>query len=267
MCAEAMQAETPASKGRMMPPDPPRCPPGWVTAPPDFVGVGVQRSGTTWWYALIASHPQVKTTADKEVHFFDALGDVGHADPDAYARYFPRPPGELSGEWTPEYMFHFETPALLASAAADARLLVILRDPIERYLSGLIFLDWLHRHNPARPDRQVLVAHALERGMYSSQLTNLLRHFRRSQLLVLQYEHCVAEPHRELRRTFDFLGVDPDMTRPDVRERFHATGECLRMDPAERATLVTYFEPEVRSLLATFPEIDATLWRNFAHLA
>src|ERR1700722_14580356 len=54
------------------PPAPPQAPPGWTTGPPDFVGVGFQRCGTTRWYNLVAAHPQIaRPVAMKELHFFD----------------------------------------------------------------------------------------------------------------------------------------------------------------------------------------------------
>ena len=121
------------------PPPSPPCPDGWQTAPPDFVGVGAQRSGTTWWTALIADHPQVARMVTKELHFFDDFANSGPS-PDVarqYARYFPRPPGRVAGEWTPRYMFDLWTPALLRRCAPDAKLLVLLRDPVERYRSHL----------------------------------------------------------------------------------------------------------------------------------
>jgi hypothetical protein len=45
--------------GVVMPPPPPEIPPGWYLAPPDFVGVGTMKSGTTWWWSVLKSHPDV----------------------------------------------------------------------------------------------------------------------------------------------------------------------------------------------------------------
>jgi hypothetical protein len=50
---------------------PPARPRGWVLGPPDFVGVGTQKSGTSWWYWLVCDHPQVTVGFGKELHFFD----------------------------------------------------------------------------------------------------------------------------------------------------------------------------------------------------
>ena len=46
--------------------DPPKVPPGWRTGPPDFVGVGVQRAGTTWWFAELRRHPSLTLARDSE---------------------------------------------------------------------------------------------------------------------------------------------------------------------------------------------------------
>src|SRR6185369_4053289 len=123
-------------------PDPPASPPGWEVAPPDFVGVGAQRSGTTWWWWVLISHPLVgfkRGLHTKEVHFFDALQDVEELeaeDIDRYHRWFPRLPGTAIGEWTPRYMVDARTPHHIATAAPDTRIMILLRDPVDRYVSG-----------------------------------------------------------------------------------------------------------------------------------
>ena len=127
------------------PPEPPACPANQRIGPPDFVGVGAQKAGTSWWNALIEAHPDVHRHGGqpKELHFFDVLWDRpwSAADATRYARYFPRPTGSVTGEWTPGYMIDFWTPGLIARAAPAARILVLLRDPLDRFRSGLTHTD------------------------------------------------------------------------------------------------------------------------------
>ena len=112
-----------------------------TTGPPDFIGVGTQRSGTTWWFETLLAHPQIKPPRRrrKEQHFFDRFcaEELTDADIAEYHARFPRRPGELAGEWTPRYMHDFWTPRLIARAAPDAKLLIMFRDPIERFRSGV----------------------------------------------------------------------------------------------------------------------------------
>jgi hypothetical protein len=122
-------------------PTPPHAQGAEVTGAPDFVGIGVQKSGTTWWYDVICAHPDVYSRDDihKERHFFGrfATRPFGPAECSLYHDWFPRLPGRLTGEWTPDYIHLPWVPELLAQAAPRTRLLALLRDPVERFRSGL----------------------------------------------------------------------------------------------------------------------------------
>ena len=82
------------------------------------------------------------------------LGDAlrRRADIERYQRYFPVPEGAVAGEWTPGYLIDFWTPELIARAAPEARILVLLRDPIDRFRSGLTHQLATSRE-PLRPPR------------------------------------------------------------------------------------------------------------------
>jgi hypothetical protein len=247
---------------------PPPCPEGWHTGPPDYVGVGVQKAGTNWWNLALAEHPDVDPSVRKELHFFQHQWERGFGDDDvrAYHRYFPRRPGHLSGEWTPRYIVDPWTPARLRRAAPDARLLVLLRDPIERFRSGTT-------HNLARFQTRTEKLHprflveATERGRYASLLARLVEHFPREQVLVLQLERCTRDPEREIARTYEFLGLDPDF-RASVLDRRVGAARTDRFELPDdlRAALYREYEPEVLRLAREWPEVDIGLWPHFAHL-
>jgi hypothetical protein len=259
-----------AYQGVMMPPPLPECPAGWRTGPPDFVGIGAQRAGTTRWFDLIVAHPQIEAppATRKELHYFDRFhaGGFTAADAEAYGEWFPRPQGRLTGEWTPVYLAAPWVPGMLAAAAPHAKLLVTLRDPIERYLSGL-----QRHHRTARatdaPLNAMAPLEAYMRGFYHAQLTHLLAHFDRSQVLVVQYERCVREPLGELGRTFAFLGVQDTGFVPDLEAHPNRQPEKPELHPDARRTLVEAYTPDVARLAESFQEIDLALWPNFAHLA
>jgi len=256
--------------GIRVPPRPPKCPSGWHTGPPDFIGVGVQRGGTTRWFDLMAAHPEVsQPSVKKELHYFDRFyaGGCTASELERYATYFPRDGSCKVGEWTPAYVAAPWIPPLLAAAAPDTRLLVLLRDPVERYLSGLehnarIAKEW------GSPFSQFAPLETFMRGFYNVQLSRLLRHFDRSQLLVLQYEQCVKDPRAELRRTFEFIGLEDTEFLPDIEAHPNAAkGEKPTLDPAVRDLYVHAYSDDVEALMGAFPELDVRLWRNFAHLA
>lgn len=256
--------------GTRRPPEPgrdpvaPPTPPGWTVGPPDFVGVGTARSGTTWWDSLIHAHPGVARAdgAPKEIHFFDRFwsGECTDADIAAYHACFARPAGRLAGEWTPGYMLDPWTPPLLRRAAPDARLLVLLRDPVERFRSGRTLAE--NRLTVGASPRAAANA-GFQRGIYADQLLRLWTAFPRHQVLVLQFERCVRAPVAELRRTFTFLGLDPEPASAiDVATVINESrGPKVDLGVEQRSTLVARYAPENRRLAALLgEELDLSLW-------
>lgn len=249
-------------------PLPPRCPPGFVTGPPDFVGVGAQKAGTTWWFRLIAAHPDVHQDEHQrpELHFFDRYHTTwpGRADIERYHRLFPRPLGALAGEKTPEYMSDPWVPRMLHEAAPDTRLIVLLRDPIERYRSALThgsLRDW--------PQERRTTLDAFHKGVYGPQLERLRAWFDPSQMLILQYERCAIDPAGQISRTLRFLGLaDHSFSEEELRRPRNETRvEKVALPPERLESLRELYEPDVRALPGTVADFDVSLWPNFAHLA
>jgi Sulfotransferase domain len=233
-----------------------------VTGPPDFVGIGAQKAGTTWWFDAICAHPDVYSRADihKERHFFGryATRPFGPAQCSLYHDWFPRPPGTLTGEWTPDYIHCPWAPPLLAEAAPDARLLVLLRDPVERFRSGIAH-DLRDRGNLTVTTYQDAVA----RGLYHDALRRWAGYFPPEQFLILQYEHCRADPAGQLDRTYRFLGLEP-FVYEGIEKRVNVTAEAFDLEEDVRRRLVELYESDVRVLSQCFPDLDLTLWPNFA---
>ncbi|MBA2275475.1 MAG: sulfotransferase [Chloroflexi bacterium] len=247
---------------------PPACPPGWSVGPPDFVVVGAQKAGTTWWFRLIAAHPQVHQDDEQrpELHFFDRYHS-GWPTPDDIERYhrlFPRPPGSLTGEKTPEYMADYWVPEMLREAAPEARLIVLLRDPIERYRSAIThgsLRDW--------PKERRTESDSFHRGMYGPQLERLRDSFDPARILVLQYERCVIDPAGQLARTLRFLGLPHhELAEEELREPRNRT-RVEKVDiPAPRLALLRrLYERDVQTVSDVVVDLDVSLWPNFAHLA
>ena len=241
---------------------PPSVPAGWVVAPPDFVGIGAQKAGTSWWSALIHAHPDVHRAGDqpKELHFFDGYWEQAFTDADKelYASYFPRPPGGSAGEWTPSYMIDFWTPDLLRRAAPETRILVLLRDPLERYRSGMAHTDDMDRRSLGRQDAMG----AFGRGLYAQQLRRVFAAFPRERVLILQYERCRADPQGELARTFDFLGLRDVRVEPARFDRpvNPTTARKVELGDELRAALTAAYTPDLAQLATLVPELDLDLW-------
>ena len=210
----------------------------------------------------MCTHPGV-TELRKEPYFF--LKDERWEAPDdatiaAYHELFPRPPGSLAGEWSPGYLQHFWMPAVLKRAAPDTKVLVMLRDPVERYRSSVTVLS-------SRTRGPLTSLRAYVQGCYATQLEWLAAHFPQEQVLVLQLEACNADPEAELARTFRFLEIDDTFVPPDAARPVHETKMTkVDLDPTIRAELTRAYESEVTRLAPLAPAVDLSRWANFRHL-
>lgn len=248
-------------------PEAPPCPPGMRTGPPDFVGVGVPKAGTSWWFSLILAHPDVRGPMRKEVLFFNRIffDQFRHqpctdADLAAYERWFPRPEGTTIGEWTPSYLFAYRLPPLLKRAAPDAKLLVLLRDPVERYRSDI------SRRMPRKRLRNVRYR-GLARGFYAAEMAPWEAVYQDDDLLLLQYEACTGSPAEQLARTYRFLGLDDSFRPAALGAAVNETKVKRALDPGFERMLVELYEPDVVALARRHPQIDLRLWPHFSYLA
>ena len=244
------------------PPRPPPCPDGWRTGPPAYVGVGAQKAGTSWWNRLIEAHPDVASSLGrpKELHFFDRAWaePFGMDDIHRYHRYFPVPEGAISGEWTPGYLIDFWTPELIARAAPEARILILLRDPLERLRSGLTHQLATSRKPLGRRDIQG----AFQRGLYGPQLRRVLAVFPTERVYVGQYEACRADTLAELARTYRFLGLAPFEPEPGALggEVNPTTRRKYEPPAALRSALLDGYAADMEHLPGLVPDLDLGLW-------
>ena len=209
---------------------------------PTFVVIGAARCGTTSLYAYLREHPQVFMSPEKETDYF-SLGDLpidevpANASPyrartrEEYERLF-RDAGDAAavGEASPTYLFQQRSAARMQAVIPDAKLICVLRDPVERAYSHYA----LARKMGFEPlgDFEDAVAAESERwlrdrsmrftyvraSLYHDGLREFWTRFPREQILVLPFEDLAADPGATMRRVYAFLGVD-DRFEPDVRVR------------------------------------------------
>jgi hypothetical protein len=251
-------------------------PAGWRVGPPDFVAVGCGRAGSTWWWSLIDAHPQVVANRlrQKELHYFVHFDWRGPSadEIDTYNSAFARPPGAICGDGSFNYLAHPLAIAHLHRAAPRAKLVAILRNPVDRLVSNYdMFLRrrlvWLglegeRAHVTARVS---LFDEAVTACRIADGFRALLARWPREQLLVLQYERCRLDPAREIERTYRFLGVDERFVPPELtRARNREPHQLAEPDARARRDIAELFQRDVDDVCAMFPELQRELWRDFA---
>jgi hypothetical protein len=179
---------------------------------PNFLGIGVPRAGTTWLHELLQSHPAVYVPRRrKEVSFFDLHYDRGVG---WYEKFFPseRQAGRYRaiGEITPYYCYCPECPARIAGLGIR-RLVLMLRNPVERAWS---YYGQKVRNGMFRGTFEDFLDHSkwpvVSQGQYSRFLQRYFEHFERREVLVLIFEHAMADIHGTKHVLAEFLGVNED---------------------------------------------------------
>jgi hypothetical protein len=239
---------------------------------PDFVIIGAQKCGTSSLYRYLAAHPSVAPAARKEVHYFDWGYQRGlnwyraHFPTAVYRTAFQTITGRplYVGEASPYYLFHPYVPARMKKLLPAAKLIVLLRDPVERALSSyqhqvrrkresLPFLEAMaaepERLAPeiermARDETYNSTVHRhlsyLARGEYADQLASWLDVYPRQQLLVIRSEDFFDDTAGIFAQVLAFLDLPAWL--PSTFRQFNAA-EYPDMDPAIRRGLVEYFAP------------------------
>ena len=243
---------------------------------PDFLIIGTKRGGTTSLWRYLVRHPLVPPLFPawntKTSHYFEQNWTRGEA---WYRSHFPtsrqraaleRKHGGPSkvGEAAPLYMFHPLVPARVATLLPDVRLIVLLRDPVERAYS-----HWKERRTEGREPLDFAAALAAEpqrtagerdrliadptsfsepydwytyraRGRYLEHLKPWLSRFDRGQMLIVASETLYRDPAATYARVLDFIGLPPyRLPSYDVFNDRPSKG----MDEAVRAELTAYYRP------------------------
>ncbi len=215
---------------------------------PDFLVIGEKKCGTTYFYDLLTRHPHVEPAASKELHYFDAMFEQGT---EWYRRCFPAPRlvdgrRTITGEATP-YMPSRRAPERIAGVVPGARLISLLRNPVDRAYS-----DYQQVAGKGRDTRTFEEAVAdenseyLTRSVYVDQLLHWSRFFPREQLLVLQSEDFFERPAETMRIVLGFL--DLPGWEPGEAEKRNTGAYAEGMNPDTRRRLEDYFRPHNRRL-------------------
>lgn len=223
---------------------------------PDFLGIGTQKGGTTYLHGLLQQHPQVFLAHPKELHFFSLHHQLGL---EWYANHFAEAKArQCCGEITPYYLFHPLAAELIHAAIPDVKLIVLLRDPVERALSqyfhsrrlGLEPLE-LEAALAAEAERLADAEAAFKRGLphlshqqhsylsrsrYEEQLPRFEALFGADQLLVLRSAALFDQPQRVWEEVLQFLELEAH-PMPVSESRYGSDGEAAALPPALRQQL------------------------------
>ncbi len=260
-----------------------RVPTGRFRALPDALVIGAQRSGTSSLYRWLGGHPGVAPSFRKEVEYFSRYHDRGET---WYRAHFELERGRrhLRFEATPDYLFHPLAPGRAAKLLPEARLVVLLRDPVARAWSH-------HQHmvtlgyetlpfeaaldaeeercapdlaalaaDPSHDAKALLRYSYAARGRYAEQLDRWLAEFAPDRFLVIRSEDLFRDASTSFARIVDFLGLErrlPPAFSNESRLQGRPSATGLPQESEERLRAV-FAEPN--AMLADLLGADAPRW-------
>lgn len=239
---------------------------------PNFIIIGAQRCGTTSLYNYLIEHPCVAPSFQKEVHFFDNNFRKGIA---WYRAHFPtllykyyvekiHKRKLITGEASPYYIFHPHAPRRIKKILPHVKLIILLRNPVDRAFSHyhhevrlgfetLSFEDAIKKESERlNGEKEKMLQDEdyysfnyqhysyLQRGIYIDQIKVWFHLFPRKQILILKSEDFYADPPTTLRQVFRFLNL-PNWELREYKKYNYTI--YSKMSTTLRNRLIEYFKP------------------------
>jgi hypothetical protein len=244
---------------------------------PSFIIIGAQRCGTTSLYDYLSHHPQIIPSPVKELFYFD---DYYTRLIEWYKSFFPTEKEReklekdlvasvITGEASPSYFFHPYAAKRIKETLPDVKLILVLRDPIERAYSHYNHIKRLNREplsfeealekelERITPDVEKLARDEnykadqrrdysyLTRGYYAKQLKEWYKHFPKEQLLIIQSEEFYRETPKVYDEIVEYLGLN-SYTLPTFEAKNAL--KYAKMAPETKEKLKAYFAPKNEEL-------------------
>jgi hypothetical protein len=243
---------------------------------PDFLIIGAQKCGTSSLYQYLTKHPLIEPAQDffdssKEVRFFSRHYSKGiiwyrrHFPSYLYKKYFKKLYGQelITGEATPSYVFHPHAPRWIYNTIPNVKLIVLLRNPIDRAYSHyqhafrigketLTFEAALDAESERLSgEREKMIKNEncrsfnymyysyLARGIYADQIEVFFNFFKENQILILNFETFFSSPNVYFKNILEFLQI-PEWKPMEFKK--HNVGRYQKLNPTIRKRLGTYFK-------------------------
>ena len=255
---------------------------------PEFLIIGVQKGGTSSLYKYLEEHPCVAPALVKEVHFFDnktrdhkyGKGMPWYRSHFAYSAHrtyhnLVHHQQLITGEASPDYIFDPFAPKRVASLLPQAKLILMLRNPVDRTYSHYLHnvrAFWDPKREPLSFEEAIAIEETrlkgeieklqqddsyfsynymhytyLRRGIYADQLERWFEFFPREQILILKSEDFFADPGLIFKQVLEFLDL-PTFELSEYISFNARTQNSLDIPPEIKAWLVDYFRPHNQRL-------------------
>ena len=202
---------------------------------PSFIIVGAQKAGTTALFRMLNQHSQLVGSRIKEVHYFDNDRKYKNKPIEFYHSFFEDKSEDTIEKYffeaTPIYLYHPEVARRLYEYNQNLKIVVLVRDPIERMISAWVMY---HYHFATGPNSKYHESRTLneivrdciknqhesnfynnrkgylQRGLYIDQILNYLKHFNFRDIIFINSQDLKGKHNKTMRRIFEFIGVEKE---------------------------------------------------------
>lgn len=200
---------------------------------PNLIVIGAMKCGTTALYYYLSKHPQIKMSRRKEMMFFSH--EFRWKRGVAWYRSNFRGDEPVKGEVSPQYTEYPQRTGVaerMYSVVPDAKLIYLVRDPIDRMLSHYVHSYANHtEHRDAAEALSDLQSPYVTWSQYFMQLEQYLQYYPRENILVVDQSDLYHNRLSTLQRVFRFLGVDDSFEHPDFSKTQNLTSIKGRNNP------------------------------------
>ncbi len=244
---------------------------------PNLFLAGVAKAATTTWYEVLGEHPDVFMSPLKEPRFFDTDQSYTHRidDEDAYLALFDEASDEARwGECSPWYLYSEAAPGRIRDRVEDPRVIVILRNPVDRLYSMHGQRVMTGNENIESFEEALDASDARKRGerlperrnplkalyywdvaLYAPHVRRWMDTFDEDELTILRFDDFVEDPHGTYVDLCEFLGIDPTVeptfrkSNPHQEVRSHEMRRLHRDPPAPIRWLTGWWPKRWRDTL------------------
>ena len=235
---------------------------------PQCIIIGARKAGTRALLEYLKIHPDI-VTYSREMHFFDD-DDFYSQSLEVYRRKMPYSfKNQITVEKTPSYFTTFDVPERVYRMNSTIKLLLILRDPIQRTISDYtqVMTGKILKHKPVESFRDKVLEKdgrinksykGISRSVYHRHLGRWLEFFKLEQIHIVDGENLVADPYAEIWKVEEFLGIEHKIKEDDFYFNETKGFYCIDAEMLQKCLSETkgrqhpYVEPEVLKKLRRF---------------
>ncbi len=231
---------------------------------PNFLVLGTQKGGTTSLQKLLMQHPQIFLPTCKEVQYFTLNAEKPVSWYSDHYRNAKK--GQLLGDITPYYLFHPKAATQIQALIPKARLIVLLRDPVERALSQYFHakrhgFETLNLEDAFDAEEKRIASgdpfnhqkHSyISRSLYIKQLSRFEAVFPKEQILILSSEEFFNNTEKIWRKILSFIGAKIYPLPGPLSKENAGNNEATKIDPEFRLKLKNALKQTTREVKAKY---------------